>query len=477
MSTAADPSMEDQGREQALAALVRRFGSSKLGREFGLHRVRGVADFRATVPLFDRRSHAREVEPELGFGEGDPKDSGPVDGAWQSTRPWAVWSSQTQNWPPQRVLSLRRETQGTEAARIRREDLAVPGGRAPAFRGPDGLHDLREMQEALTEFAPDTLVVSSLALCRSLERLGRCQLERLAPSLKVILTEHDFEVGLRTRASVLNLGWIERAGRVAIPSAHGPRSAMSLTGRDLIVELLPWTDPDKDGRSQPSDATVLPEHAVLGARYEVVLSAPTGMLRRRSGAHIRVIGFEPPSQADPGLRPRFVRRLPPPADLRVEGTTLAGARLTAAVRQAFQPEDPALVSAWISVRHSDRSSVTAHESDGRDLTSATFFEDTELGRPVPGPRLGRRADTVTVRVEVQGVAPPRLPRDLSYRVDRDLRRRSAPYAHLRDGGVLQAPEVRICAPGTTQAEQIERELALDGPVRGAAIRVEVSSVA
>jgi hypothetical protein len=275
---------------------------------------------------------------------------------------------------------------------------------------------------------------------------------------------------------VLNLGWIERSGRVAVPSLQAPRSAMTLAGRELIVEFLPWTDPDKDGRSQPGEVTVLPEHAVLGARYEVVLSAPSGMLRRRTGAHIRVIGFEPPSSTDAALRPRFVRRLPPPADLRVEGTTLAGARLTAAVRQAFQPEDPALVGAWISVRHADKPNLSK-DGSRRQQTAGQVFEDTELGRAATTRRVGRRADTVTVRMEVQGVAQPRLPRELSARIDRDLRRRSAPYAHLRDNGVLYSPEVRICPSETTQHEQIERELALDGPVRGAVIRVEVPSVA
>jgi len=447
-----------------------------MGREFGLHRVRGVADFRASVPLFDPLNHARQVEPELGFGEDeqterdDPKD--PVEHA----QLWRVWSSQSDHWPPQRVLSLRRETQGKRAARTRRGDLAQLGVLAPEFKGPEGLHDLDAMRTALVTFAPDTLVVSSLSLCRSLERLGRCQLERLVPSLRVILTEHDFETRLRTRVPVLNLGWIERSGRVAVPSLQAPRSAMTLAGRELIVEFLPWTDPDKDGRSQPGEVTVLPEHAVLGARYEVVLSAPSGMLRRRTGAHIRVIGFEPPSSTDAALRPRFVRRLPPPADLRVEGTTLAGARLTAAVRQAFQPEDPALVGAWISVRHADKPNLSK-DGSRRQQTAGQVFEDTELGRAATTRRVGRRADTVTVRMEVQGVAQPRLSRELSARIDRDLRRRSAPYAHLRDNGVLYSPEVRICPSETTQHEQIERELALDGPVRGAVIRVEVPSVA
>lgn len=476
MPTVVEPSVEDRRREQTLEALVRRLGNSKMGREFGLHRVRGVADFRATVPLFDRRSHAREVEPELGFGEDERSMSGDMHGSLDHARLWQVWSSQTEHWPPRKVLSLRRETQGRRAARLRREDLAQLGARPPEFVGPEGLNDLEGMRHALVTLAPDTLVVSSLALCRSLERLGRCQLERLVPSLRVILAEHDLETRLRTRAPVLNLGWIERAGRVATPSLRAPRSAMSLSGRELIVEFLPWTDPDKDGRSQPGEATVLPENAVLGARYEVVLSAPSGMLRRRSGAHIRVIGFDPPSRADAALRPRFVRRLPPPTDLRVEGTTLAGARLTAAVRQAFQPEDPALVGAWVSVRRAEKSKVAEQRSAQR-VGAGEIFDDTELGRPTRGSRAGRRADTVTVRMEVQGVPPARLPRELSSRIDRDLRRRSAPYAHLRDNGVLHLPEVRICPSGTTQAEQIERELALDGPVRGAVIRVEVPSVA
>ncbi|MGB1699040.1 MAG: hypothetical protein ACPHRO_03730, partial [Nannocystaceae bacterium] len=271
--TETEVSAEERRREQTLAAIVRRLGSSKLGQDFGLHRVRSVADFRATIPLFDPWRHAREVEPELGFGDSEGFGTGPRETATARDHLWKVWSVQSDDWPPRKVLSLRRETQGTHAAKIRREALVAADGSAPEFVGPEGLQDLEAMREALLEVAPDTLLVSSLSLCRSLERLGRGHLERIAPSLRMILAEHDFEVPLRTRLPVLNLGWIERAGRVARPASVGPRSAMSLTGHALILELLPWTDPDKDGRSQPGEATVLPEHALLGGRYEVVMSA------------------------------------------------------------------------------------------------------------------------------------------------------------------------------------------------------------
>ena len=60
-----------------------------------------------------------------------------------------------------------------------------------------------------------------------------------------------------------------------------------------------------------------------------------------------------------------------PDDVRLEGVTLAGSWLTAAVRQAFRPEDPALVAAEIGpdpVRDSQgilRRDVGQHHAEGR----------------------------------------------------------------------------------------------------------------
>ena len=168
---------------------------------------------------------------------------------------------------------------------------------------------------------------------------------------------------------------------------------------------------------------------------------------------MRVVGFAPPLPGDPRWRPRFVRRLTPPSDVPLEGVTLAGAHVTAAVRQAFRPEDPALVGGKIFVGLG----VTPHE---RPEDSAL-----EAADDVAFSRRGRRAGALEIEVEVQGFASPRFLRMLSDRIDRDLRRRSAEYQALRDARGLRRPEVRICTSTAAAHERLSREMALDGPVR------------
>ena len=353
----------------------------------------------------------------------------------------------------ERVLCLRRDQgEGRESAIIR-GDLRACGNAECAWRSVSSLASMDDLAEIMDAFRPTGIVWSSAGLCRRLEQVTQSAVERQWPSVRAMWFEHDFEVPIRSRLPRLNVGWPSLAGRIAVPSGRGPGSALELAAPGMVVELLEWSDPDRDGRSRPTTRTVWPEEAVIGARYELVVTAACGWIRRRLGVHVRVVGFAPPLPGDPRWRPRFVRRLTPPSDVPLEGVTLAGAHVTAAVRQAFRPEDPALVGGKIFV--------------GLRVKPHDRLEDPALGTAddVALTRRGRRAGALEIEVEVQGFASPRFLRMLSDRIDRDLRRRSAEYQALRDARRLRRPEVRICTSAAAAHERLSREMALDGPVR------------
>jgi hypothetical protein len=235
----------------------------------------------------------------------------------------------------------------------------------------------------------------------------------------------------------------------------------------LLIELLPHGDPEVDPRARVDDRpTVLPENAVLGERYELILSSPLGFLRLRSGLHVRVVGFVPPphptgtsaSEEDSLLRPRVLRLPPPPADLSLEGVTLAGAWLTSSVRQAFTREDPALVAGEI---------MADPQSDPRDRTARGLdpFVDTELGASRAGARArGPKPRALVVRVEVQGQTDMAFAPRLARRIDDDLRNRSAAYEWLRGRGDLWDVRVVVAEAGTARRALDRRIRALAGTV-------------
>ena len=300
-------------------------------------------------------------------------------------------------------------------------------------------------------------MVPSLAVCSWLEQLARAPLERRIPQLRWLFAEHDLDERIRSRLPVINAGWLHAAGRIALPARRNPFDVFTLATHSTVLELLPHGDPEIDPRQHTTERTVLPEAAILGERYELVVSSPLGFLRLRSGLHVRVVGFESHGESGDSLpRPRVLRLPPPPSDAALEGVTMPGAWLTASVRQAFLPEDPALVAAEIAA-DPDAVDVTGRGS----RTGLDPFSDTELGASRVGiVRGGPRPRSLVVRLEVQGQTAPKFPVQISTRIDVDLRRRSAAYDWLRTRDELWEPRVVIARPGTARKNRERRICAL-----------------
>jgi hypothetical protein len=316
--------------------------------------------------------------------------------------------------------------------------------------------------DELRRFRPDALVVPSLAVCSFFEQLARAPLERRIPQLRWLFAEHDLDERIRSRLPVINAGWLHAAGRIALPARRSPFDAFTLATHSTVLELLPHGDPEIDPRQHTTDRTVLPEDAILGERYELVVSSPLGFLRLRSGMHVRVVGFDVPEMGDAESpedslpRPRVLRLPPPPADAALEGVTMPGAWLTGSVRQAFLPEDPALVAAEIAA-DPDAIDVTGRGS----RTGLDPFNDTELGASRAGAkRGGPKPRALVVRLEVQGQSAPNFLAQISTRIDVDLRRRSAAYDWLRTRDELWEPRVVIARPGTARKNRERRICAL-----------------
>ena len=175
---------------------------------------------------------------------------------------------------------------------------------------------------------------------------------------------------------------------------------------------------------------------------------------------MRVVGFDPPTHAAPHPRVRVVRLSTPPPDVALEGCTVAGAWLTASVRQALAPEDPALVSAEIGPDPQSLAFVPSPPSSSSRLGDP--FGDTELSpRSLQGNEGTRRPRALLCRIELQGFVRPELARRLSTRIDDNLRRRSPAYAWLRERSELE-PEYNQARARLAQVEHpILRVLALE----------------
>ena len=360
------------------------------------------------------------------------------------------------------LLQARRAEPSVDA--IAADDLAALG--AEVLR----LFDLAAPDGGLARLGawdPALLVSPSAAGFVCLEEALRGPLERALPSLRLLLASFDLRLRLRARVPLASAGWIDaRAGRLGLPSLRPPARSFTLALASAIVELLP---PEPGPRAQGEPATVWPEHAIVGERYELVVSSALGCLRLRTGEFVRVVGFDPPTGLVPFPRPRVVRLPAPEPAVALAGLSLGGDELAASVRAAFRPEDPALVAATIG-------------ADPQSLAEEPWFEeprdnpfaDTELGTAdVSGVRRTRLRPTgLRVQVEVQGVARADFRARLSRRIDEDLGRRSPAYAHLRVQKLLRPPRIELVPHGTFK-EAWEREARrVDQKVGAPTVRVE-----
>jgi hypothetical protein len=457
--------VRDQGRRRRLAATIEALGDTEVGRELGLLRLANLDDFRATVPLSDATIHAQRVTARLGFGRDELDGEVLAAASVERGALWLAWRQRLVGARPRRVAILQAPADDPHIDRMRLDDLCFgEESDAPAvLRITSVPHDGEGLLDDLRRFRPDALVLPSLAVCSWLEQLARAPLERRLPQLRWLFAEHDLDERIRSRAPVINAGWLHAAGRIALPSRRSPFDAFTLATRSTMLELLPHGDPEIDPRQHTTERTVLPEAAILGERYELVVSSPLGFLRLRSGLHVRVVGFASSegSEAEDSLpRPRVLRLPPPPADAALEGVTMPGAWLTASVRQAFLPEDPALVAGEIAA---DPDAVDATSRGSR--TGLDPFSDTELGASRVGAlRGGPKPRSLVVRLEVQGATAPSFPVQISTRIDADLRRRSAAYDWLRTRDELWEPRVVIARPGTARKNRERRICALWDPV-------------
>ncbi|WP_106395726.1 hypothetical protein [Enhygromyxa salina] len=465
--------VRDRGRRRRLVALFEALGDTEVGREFGLLRLVSFDDFRASVPLMDPLSHVERVTARLGFGREELDDEQLTAASVDRKAVRGVWRQRLGSATPERVALVEALADDHLVDRVRMDDLRSLSPAVELLRIDSVPRDPLQLIDDLRRFRPDALVLPSLATCGWLEQLIRAPLERRLPQLRWLFAEHDLDERVRSRLPVINSGWLHAAGRIGLPARRSPMDAFSLATNSTLIELLPHGDPEIDPRQHTTERTVLPEVAILGERYELVLSSPLGFLRLRSGLHVRVVGFAPPAsggaldgELESGRavgtlpRPRVVRLPPPPRDAALEGVTVPGAWLTASVRQAFLPEDPALVAADIAA-DPDAVQISARAS----RTGLDPFADTELGASRAGARRkGPKPRSLVIRLEVQGQAGPSFSMRIADRIDLDLRSRSAAYDWLRERDELWEPRVVIARPGTARSGRDRRIRALSGPV-------------
>ncbi len=447
-------------RGAGLRLMVEQLGSTGAGRELGLHRLRSLDDLRATMPIRGRSEHRAEVESKFAFGAIDASSMDEVATAERDIAV-AVWRRFLGERMPKRVALLLGRHFDDAVDKILVDDLRELGGELLRIHAWE---DTEEILERLKAFDPHLLVVPSVLTCRALEAVERAPLEHSLRHLRMILAEHDLERTLRSRVPVNGAGWIHASGRLALPAHRLPDESMTLAVGTSILELLPYSNPEEDGRRVYASSTVLPEHAFVGQRYELVVSSPQGFVRLRTGEHVRVVGFDSPTGTVDHPRARVVRLAPAPADVRLEGCTVAGSWLTASVRQALHREDPALVFAEIGPDPlSIPMGAAALRTGSAKLPEA--FKDTELGwlaKTGMHRVVRKKPKGLLLRIEVQGFVGPELPMKLSSRVDANLRRRSPAYAHLRESDDLQQPRVLV-VPAGTQFKDEARRIAALGP--------------
>jgi hypothetical protein len=465
---------EVPARQRCLALMIEQLGPTRLGRELGLQRLRSLDDLRASLPILDREHHERDVEQHLGFGLADSTDAHARElsgGGLERDVVIATWRALLRGGTARRVALLRGHAVDPMVDRIARDDVRALDAEVLVL---DRIDDPAAALERLEGFEPDLLVVPSMLTLRWLESVHRGGLERRLRDLRLVLAEHDLGQEVRSRVRVAVAGWIHRSGRLGLPTLRPPDHALALAVGSQIIELLPYGNPEEDARRVYAEQTVLPEHAVMGQRYELVVSSPLGCLRLRTDEHVRVVGFDAPTSLAPFPRPRVVRLAPAPADVALEGCTVAGAWLTASIRQAFQREDPALVAAEIGPdpRSVPRGVATTQAAVHMRLPDE--FNDTELGTiaRTGAQRVERhRPRALLVKVEVQGYVAPELTGFLSRRIDTSLRRHSPAYDYLRQRDELQPPRVMVLAAGTRRAEEDRRIRELVGGVWVPEVRV------
>lgn len=457
--------MSAAGRDRALGLLLEGLAGAEIGRRFDLGRVRSLADLRAQVPMMDLTTHAREVEAVLGFGTTDARDprARELAGAIHE-RPEvvAVWRGFLGEAEVRRAVVLQAREVEASVDRIVVDDLAALGAEVLRVERVDDEDALLAMLE---ESAPTILAAPSTFTLGWIERMLGAPLDRAIPSLRLLLAGHDLGRRIRARLPVESAGWIHRSGRLGLPSPRAPARSFTLALGSQVIELLPHREVDDSVQRVFESRTILPEEAIVGQHYELVVSSPLGCLRLRTDEHVQVVGFDPPTALAPFPRPRVIRLRPPPQPVALEGVTLAGPWLTAAVRQAFRPEDPALVAATIGP---DPGAVAPGRGGGG---GHDFFSDTELDE---GQRSGVRAllpRRLLVQVETQGLWRAGLPERLEGAIDADLRRRSPAYEHLRGRRELDGPRVSIVEAGSFGAAQERRIRSLRGRVGVAEVRV------
>lgn len=483
-------------RRRAFDNLIAKLAPTDLGRRLGLSRLNSFADLRATIPVYRADEHLVKIEAALGFGPA-LGSSTRVDDPGEAERDelisrWTAFLKARGRGIPRRCFRLGVEPEPA-LARWERGDFAAlmgPEGEFKALRSQDPAECLALMQAA----EPDALVAPSLASVAWLESHGRARIEALVPSLKMLFAQHDLDEAVRSRLPVVPQGLSHPAGRLTLPvRAHGEEAASGrIAWSSCLIELLREDESTRHvmrpatagarrredrravgpgaGARAPlaSHGPVLPEHAVLGERYELVLSSATGFLRMRSGIYGRLVGFEVVRDATRLVPvPTLIPLPPPPDEFALEGVRMPGATLTAALRQAFDREDPALVAAEIggALRPDPGLDLSA-----RSPTDSGFFGATELGS-LDLARRGRRPLGLELRVEVQGTSRGDFAARLAARYDSILRRRSAAYDYLRTRRELFEPTVLIVAGGTERRARSRRASNFRGTVARPQIRV------
>ncbi len=458
------------GRDEVLGAIVEHLGPTRAGRQFGIDRVGSLADYRESVPILDRDRHQREIEEMVGFGISDVRDDLLARSASERDQVVAAWRLRIGAPAPAGRVAWVRGDQSQADAAVLTDDLRALAGDVLLLPADLGA---RELGERLRALQPDVLVVRSALWLGWFERQLRDRLPRLLPQLRIALCEHDIDRVHTPNIELAALGWLERGVRAALPSPGAPTASVTLALGTALVELLPYSNPEDDGRRVYAEQTVLPEDSRVGHRYEVVLSSALGLVRMRTEQHVRVVGFDPPTASAPLPRPRVVRLSTPPADVALEGCTVAGAWLTAAVRQALGPGDPALVAAEIGA---DPLAASRGRRRHSSIRAGEAFAETELGATttrtnIARAEINRRPRGLLCRIELQGLVRRDLPGRLSARIDESVRRRSPAYAWLREKEELGPPQVIVVPPGTRAADRERRIAGLSGEVWAPDVRI------
>ncbi|MCA9709310.1 MAG: hypothetical protein KDK70_25935, partial [Myxococcales bacterium] len=268
---------EASARQRCLAQMIEHLGPTRIGRELGLSRLRSLDDLRASLPIMDRERHEWDVEQHLGFGLVDPGDA-PAralsGGGLERDAVLEVWRAFLGRGAVlRRVALLRGHSVDPIVDRLARDDVRALEAEVLAI---DHVEDPAAVVERLVEFDPELMLVPSVLTLRWLESVHRGGLERWLRSLRLVLAEHDLRQEVRTRVRVATSGWIHRSGRLGLPTVRPPDHALTLAVGSQIIELLPYGNPEEDARRVYAEETVLPEHAVLGQRYELVVSSPLG---------------------------------------------------------------------------------------------------------------------------------------------------------------------------------------------------------